>query len=376
MKRDRLLVALLGLFSTLRHIKSADNLGLGYGLPGTTQTISGYDTELGTDAMCWRSQGSLIASKDSIDFPNPLIKDFRLNGRIKLLDSCPVGNSVIASSPDLIVGERLRTEQWRNYTVSIKLNTTSLTDDGAIVDRFFTSDRGPTIAVQIMACRIEVSGFCSPFKHEESNARLSALNITKKINQGDSHGGSHVHSGYRLIELPPEDGPIYSVEIEIPMIINSPGLYFPIAAVQLFFKDYFSIETRYDIANAMPPNQRLLHYQAPAVILTVPRMVRMFAYLAISGVGSVIGFLLFQCIKYREHQILQLTQGHFIVAFLAASLVVTLSSFLLEPRNDIYCRYGAPVVLIFAQLLYAVTFCRLWRINAVSKYMDFIVIIF
>lgn len=311
MKRNRFLLSIcFGLLAL--EPSECDDLDLGYGLPGTTQTISGYDTELGTDAMCWRSQGSLIDTDSSIDFPNPLIKDFRLNGRIHLLKSCPVGNAVVASAPKDFTTEArlLRTEEWRNYTVSIKLNTTSLTENGAIADRFFTSDKGPVIAVQIMACRVEVSGFCSPFKHEESNARLSAQNITQTIRQGDSHGGSHVHSGYQLIELPPANGPIYDFQVEIPMIINSPGLYFPIAAVQLFFKDYFSIDTRYDIANAMPPSQRLLNYQAPPTILSVPTVVRIFAYCAIAGVASVICFLLYQCIKYRKHQILLLTQGN------------------------------------------------------------------
>lgn len=355
-----------------------DSLGLGYGLPGTTQTVSGYDTELGADAMCWRSQGSLLGAESSggstVSFPNPLIKDFRLNGSIKLLNKCPVGNALVAHPPSCIdntastaiEGERLRTGQWRNFTVSVKLNTTSLTEDGtAIADRFFTSDYGPKIAIQIMACRTEVSGFCSPFKHEESNARLAAMGIKQKLSQGDSHGGSHVHSGYKLIELRPEDGPIYEFNIEIPMIVNDPGLYFPIVAAQLFFRDIFSIDTRYDMANAMPPEQRLLRYQEPPTILSVPRTVRIVSHCAIGGVSAVICFLLLQCIWHRDHQILKLTQGYFIIVFLIAALGLTLSSFLYEPRNDVYCRYGPPMVLIFAQLLYAVSLCRLWRINAV-----------
>jgi hypothetical protein len=184
-----------------------------------------------------------------------------------------------------------------------------------------------------------------------------------------------VHSGYRLIDLLPEDGPIYEFDIEIPMIVNDPGLYFPIAAAQLFFSDIFSIDTRYDIANAMPPEQRLLHYQEPATILSVTNTIRVVAHCAIGGVGTLISFLLVQCIWHRNHQILKLTQGYFIIVFLIAALALTLSSFLYEPRSDAYCRYGPPLVLIFAQLLYAVTLCRLWRINAVSKCPNRIVLV-
>jgi hypothetical protein len=167
-----------------------------------------------------------------------------------------------------------------------------------------------------------------------------------------------VHSGYRLIELLPENGPIYEFDIEIPMIVNDPGLYFPIVAAQLFFRDFFSLDTRYDMANAMPPELRLLHYQEPATILSVPRTVRIVSHCAIGGVAAYICFLLVQCIWHRNHQILKLTQGYFIIVFLIAALALALSSFLYEPRNDAYCRYGPPMVLIFAQLLYAVTLVR------------------
>jgi hypothetical protein len=79
----------------------------------------------------------------------------------------------------------------------------------------------------------------------------------------------------------------------------------------------------------------------------------------------VILFLLVETIKNRNHQVLNLTQGYFLIVFLMAALVMVVSSFLFEPKNDFYCNASFPIVLISAQLLYAITIGRLWRINAV-----------
>jgi hypothetical protein len=46
-------------------------------------------------------------------------------------------------------------------------------------------------------------------------------------------------------------------------------------------------------------------------------------------------------------------------------LVLVVSSLLLEPKNDLYCNASFPIILTSAQLLYAITLGRLWRINAV-----------
>ena len=53
------------------------------------------------------------------------------------------------------------------------------------------------------------------------------------------------------------------------------------------------------------------------------------------------------------------------IVFLLCALVATVSTFLLEPRNDIYCQISFPMILIPVQLMYAITAGRLWRINAV-----------
>jgi hypothetical protein len=330
-----------------------------FGIPGTTQTISGYDTELGEDPICWRCNASTV--EGDIPFPNPLIKHFKLTGEITLLKSCPALNYMTAGAPpEFQRGERLRTGKSYDYKVSITLNLDSL---GGNV---FTSDEGPLVAVQILLCKLG-AGFCSPYIHEESNARLAAQGITESPEQGDSHGGTHTHSAYEIFKVPPEGGPVHNISMTIPMMVNTAGDYFAIAAVQMYIGSEVGepAEMRYDMANALLQDQRLITYQEPAEILVVPDSILMASYVAIGLVSIVILFLLVETIKNRNHQVLRLTQGGFLIVFLIAALILGVSSFLLEPKNDFYCNASFPIILTSAQLLYAITLGRLWRINAV-----------
>jgi hypothetical protein len=88
------------------------------------------------------------------------------------------------------------------------------------------------------------------------------------------------------------------------------------------------------------------------------------SFVAIGLVSLVILFLLVETIKNRNHQVLQLTQGYFLIVLLVAAVVMVVSSFLFEPKNDFYCNARFPIILTSGQLLYAITLGRLWRINA------------
>lgn len=334
-------------------------------------------TELGQDAICWESTeeggGTLLKIK------NPLLEDFTFGDRVDLLNSCPEGNALSASAPsELLQGEKMRTLRYYNFTVSGSLNLTSLHPQAPTL----VSDQGPVVAVQIVACEIGRAGFCSPFIHEEAIARANARfqaranNSTdsssggstrrrRRFQEGDRHGGTHVHSKYQYVELPPEEGPSYNFTIQVPFIVNLPGNFFTIADVQLHLGNNETGVQRYDIANALVDDQRLISFQAPADILEVPDVVRIISYVCIGIVTAIIAFLLVQTVRHRNHQVFQLTQGNFLVVFLFAALTATVASFLLEPRNDAYCRAALPLIMCSAQLLYAVTLGRLWRINAV-----------
>jgi hypothetical protein len=176
-----------------------------------------------------------------------------------------------------------------------------------------------------------------------------------------------VHSPWVYQTVNPENGPIYQFEVDIPMLVNDPGSYYVIAVGQLMDSDTTSLPALYriDMANALEGEQRLISDQAPAEILEVSRSVRIVSYVAIGSVASIILYLLKETIKYRKHQILELTKGNFLIVYLMAGLVATLSTFLVEPHNDMYCQSGPFIVMICLQLFFAITVGRLWRINAV-----------
>lgn len=138
----------------------------GGGIPGTSQTLSGYDTEMGVDSVCWRSTSAKYYAGVAYPFPNPLAANFSVAGNIELLKACPTGNTITAYAPverETLHGaknfnrSRLRTHTWYNFPVRATFNLTSL-------DRmYFVSDWGPTVAFQVILCINGVSGFCSPF---------------------------------------------------------------------------------------------------------------------------------------------------------------------------------------------------------------------
>lgn len=302
-----------------------------------------------------------------ISFPNALVSDFFLNDKVELLRECPTGNVLTAESPvEFQRGERPRTGEWYNYTVSASLNVSSLVVD-SLSQLEFISDEGHTISVQIYLCELG-KGFCSPFVHDVSNHRLHASENSTSVEYGDRHGSTHVHSPATILTLLPEDGPVYNVTTQVPMRINAVGDFFVIASVQMFVTDFWGVKIRYDMANALIGSQRLLTYQEPAEIMEVPPSILIVSYVAIGLSALAIGFMLVQTIQYRQHQILQLTQGPFLILFLGACLGGTVASFLFEPRNDSFCRSSFSVTLICGQIIYAVTLGRVWRINTLGTY--------
>jgi 7 transmembrane sweet-taste receptor of 3 GCPR len=353
----------------------------GSGIPGTTQTENGYDTERGYDPMCWRSHGDINPAPQSnataIIFSNYLLTGFVLtpNSSVELLRSCP-GNGTNDirgfAPPEKLQGQRLRTGQWYNYSAHVRLDLSSL--GGAE----FIADHGThNVSVQILICLLGQSGFCSPFIHDEANYRLAKLGNTTPVLTGDSHGGSHIHSPRVFVQLDPKNGTRYNFTTVVPMLAKVPGNYFAIAAVQMFVVQNGTHQsssaeanlsgtiTRYDMSNKLNDDLFLLTYQEPPHLLVVEPAILYISYVGIAIVGSVIVFLLFHTVKHRNNKVIQLTQGPFLVLFLVAALAATIGAFLLNPASDAFCQAGFPTVLVSLQLVFAVTFGRLWRINAV-----------
>lgn len=350
------------------------------GIPGSTQTISGYDTEMGEDPICWTSVNAAKYANDSevYPFPNPLVANFSIAGQISLKPACPMGNSITAYAPanrelinqvndsraSSLYKTRLRTGTNYTYKIHATFNLTSLGEP------YFVSDTGPTVAFQIVLCINGVSGFCSPFIHEEANERIirnqNGNETLPTVPGGAQHGGTHVHSPKILRNLTWEEGPYYELDVDVDVLVNDPADFYAIAAVQFFVgRTPDDIELRYDMANALVDSQRLITYQAPAKVLEVPSSVLVFCHVCRGLTAAVILFLLVQTIQHRHHQVLKLSQYSFLVVFLGAALAATLGTVLLEPRNDFYCRWSKTFVLVPLQLMLAVTTGRMWRIASV-----------
>ncbi len=383
--RFNLTLVLAAILASLRDgvFVTGEDHQVGHSIPGATQTISGYDTEEGVDAICWRSQGYVATNVSSsatggINVSNPLLQNFLLDDSgVTVLRSCPTGNSLTAYEPvEFVHGDRLRTEQWYNYTVLINLDLSTLHPNST--EPFIVSDQGSYIVVQMLVCQFGRSGFCSPFTHDATTSHLRAVNSTlPETGQEESHGGTHVHSNYQYIPIPPNvssnDQRYTNITVHVPMMINEPGQYFTIAAVQL----YLGVRTtsidddnhngelvRYDLANAIHDvNHRVFTYQSPVIILELSNAVRIVSYIVIGISGTIIAGMLYYTVIYRKHHVMKLTQGYFLMLFLFAALVATTMGIFIEPRNDLYCRIALPSILISAQFMYAITLGRLWRIN-------------
>jgi hypothetical protein len=374
----RLLV--VALLASLPHPTRSDSTGI----PGTTQTLNGYDTEMGEDAMCWSSLAS-PTQEGGIPFPNGvLVANFSLADKVELLRSCPNGTHLHGRSPPEFADAtfRPRTGEWYNYTVYGRLDLTAL--NGLYV----ASDTGSKISVSVVACDSVLAGFCSPFVHDQANLRVGQETAKLRAEAeaqatahgqtlapepppvkkypGKSHGGTHVHSPAIIVEIPPEANVAYEFSIDVPVLVLEPSHFFVIVTLQFFTGDSpLTPKYRYDVSNALGASERYVSYQDPAMILEVTREVRLFSCVCVGITSMVLLGLIFQTIRHYNHQVMRLSQGPFLLLFLLAALCATISSILLEPKNSLWCNLSLPLIVIPLQLLYAITLGRLWRIHAV-----------
>lgn len=308
-------------------------------------------------------------------FPSVLFEDFvvQRDEGVKMLVECPPGNNLVVEAQAVAMEAQavavdsmhshapLYTGTLYNYIVSASLNLTSLNGT-----TFVSDNDGSVVAVQVLVCVLEKVGFCTPFIHQEAIAELAAEGKNQTAVFGNLHGGTHIHSKYHFIEVPPEVGPVLNFTVTVPLLVDASETYILIASLLMFVgnsSDQASF--RYDMANAPFNQSRILMYQAPPVIMEIPTGILYFSYVATAIGAGVIAFLLFHTVKHRHHQVLQLCQGNFLMVFLGAAFIATSLSFLLKPVNDVWCQVSTPIIQCNLTLFYAVTVGRLWRINAV-----------
>ena len=190
------------------------------------------------------------------------------------------------------------------------------------------------------------------------------MTVTEKKVKGNLHGGTHIHSPWIFLDMNGQRR--ISENVSVPLLVNAPGDYFVIGTVQLYTSINGTTAYRWDISNALDEGEgRYIRYQSPPQINEVSDGVLYFSYVAIALASAALAFLIGQTLWNREHQVLKLSQGDFLVVFGMSALVATCCTFLLTPKNDTYCRLQFPVLLIPIQLMYAITIGRLWRIHAV-----------
>eukprot|EP00591_Stephanopyxis_turris_P000918 CAMPEP_0195518778 /NCGR_PEP_ID=MMETSP0794_2-20130614/13650_1 /TAXON_ID=515487 /ORGANISM="Stephanopyxis turris, Strain CCMP 815" /LENGTH=709 /DNA_ID=CAMNT_0040647803 /DNA_START=40 /DNA_END=2169 /DNA_ORIENTATION=+ len=335
-----------------------------HAVPGTFHSKNGYDTETGSDALCWETKGDTSPNNLSkTELPNNLVSGFFVSSGVELKTGCPKGMNVTGYVPELAINEKRRTETNYTYRVAIELNITELQGSEIISDK---KERA-AIQSQIILCKTGIVGFCSPYVHEQAANRLDALNITEKLRFGDQHGGTHVHAYGDFVSVPlgKSMGILsHKFEMDINVRVNDPGNFFAIAAVQFFMRNATNF-IKYDMANAF--NTRLLTYDTPPDLLLVNNGVAIVIICIIFVAAVAIIYLLLCTIKHRNNSVMELCQGAFLIVFLTAALFPTVGSFLLNPKNDVYCNLQGIFILIPLQFMYAITVARLWRIYAVMS---------
>ena len=181
---------------------------------------------------------------------------------------------------------------------------------------------------------------------------------------GDLHGGTHVHSPWKFVDLGKTR--TLKANFSLETIVNHPGDYFVIGTAQLYTGYNGTAEYRWDMANALVSFEgRYVHYQNPAEIREVSDGVKYGSFVVIGIASSIILYFTTQIIRHRNHQVLQLSQGEFLIVFSFTALAATICCFLLDPKNDTYCRIRYPLILIPIQVMYSISVGRMWRIHAV-----------
>ena len=134
----------------------------GFGVPGTSQTLRGYDTEGGYDPVCWLGSSdpaalSLSGAEEkeadvkATPWDNKLYKSFMLTGQVELLPECPAGISIEGDAPTELAerGEVMRTGQYYDYAVRGSIDLDELAGE------YVFSDDGPRVAVQVSPSRFD-----------------------------------------------------------------------------------------------------------------------------------------------------------------------------------------------------------------------------
>eukprot|EP00549_Striatella_unipunctata_P007862 CAMPEP_0118682894 /NCGR_PEP_ID=MMETSP0800-20121206/5737_1 /TAXON_ID=210618 ORGANISM="Striatella unipunctata, Strain CCMP2910" /NCGR_SAMPLE_ID=MMETSP0800 /ASSEMBLY_ACC=CAM_ASM_000638 /LENGTH=468 /DNA_ID=CAMNT_0006579331 /DNA_START=55 /DNA_END=1461 /DNA_ORIENTATION=+ len=118
-----------------------------------------------------------------------------------------------------------------------------------------------------------------------------------------------------------------------------------------------------DVAGAVAGN--ILSFEEPPKELLVTEPV---AATLLAIVGCALLFqatLLYSAIRHRNHLIMKMSQGPFLVLIVVCGMVATVSCIFNLPYNDWFCKLRSPMSCIPVQMIGAVLVGRLWRVNSI-----------
>lgn len=232
-----------------RNPQSGEASDVFLGVPGTSHTISGYDTEAGLDAVCWVTANAqtIRISDNEFNFSkadgnltlldNNLANNFYVfsDPAITLLPQCPKGINLHGYTPSdirQIQGEMtLQTKKSVDFNIKATIDMSGVEGMQLFSDKF----RYTTLQVQIILCLTSVVAFCSPYVHEHADARMDQLGMSgMQVETGDLHGGTHVHAyGVFLpVDLSNAGGNTSAmktdIDVMVPVLVTAPGDFFAI----------------------------------------------------------------------------------------------------------------------------------------------------
>ena len=386
-----------------------------------TEEDSDHDTTAHIGGGQYDADGSFAGRKWSSE----LVPDF-IAGHTSTLPRCPHGLTIHVDGPDEMErGEVLRTGQTYKFRLRGEIWVDDIRKEYGLdsSSHLYSSDGGKAkVAVQILFCPI--GKHCTPFiydGHAEDGAEGGHDSHDHRYLQGEPHDHSedekhhddetvtgtsshashdshedgtgehalhivfshdshddggriqhqHIQSETLLLEFDDPDQDIFLIDFEKEVTVDFPGEFVPLGHIQFFVTDgtngaSASLENvvfKIDSANTL--HQGVVRFQAPPTIKKVGRGSEIFSYLMIFLVGLLELFLLVSTVRNRNHSVIRLSQGIFLVVCLFSSLVASTSSFLFNPKSDIYCLTYGPVVMIPLQVMLAVIIGRLHRIIAV-----------
>ena len=398
-------------------------------LTRTQASSKGYDVDAGKDPICWLTAGTTsptLGTSDVSHYPyvwhTSFADDFYAE-ETAMMQSCFDGFELEIQAPPLEEREefgRLYTDTEYTFRVRGRLDVSEI--QRMMVNEnigVYGESRDPTtgalvvsprVSIEVIFCRLRTvgGGLCSPFVYqhdihgdshvEENDGMIHEHGMEL---HGDSHDGGeeededhHMHeseleeegedhhhadeenahseddhaflqSEVIVFDIPP-NRKIIDLNADIPFSMVEDETVFAIAAVRtLLSPGDSSVVYKFDASNIVV--ERALQYETPPQINTISQGTLGFSYALIGLVGIGISALFLLVVKHRKHKVFLLSQGSFLLVFLASGLVATAASFLLNPKTDLYCQLYSPLIVIPLQLMVAVVTCRLWRIHTLMR---------